>query len=256
MAAETPLDSSLDAVDRARYAVFELLRERGEVTEGEAAHYLLTRLAENPPGEQVPGDLPALLRSVGRQVGSHRWRFDAERVTEYKQLRLFFRPSRADELRERIAQRGRAAQGRQLEPDMEGLALLHDRLREANQDTRAFEQQYDRLRAVLQTVLLRLKNSYGEQIERVDAVGDWAREGIDLRNLPYEDIVLDIVLRAADRPFTLYRDVAENVFRDLDDKDVFVQFRLVTLPEWQHAEVLARVEGRAGALGISLLSRT
>ncbi len=255
VAAESALDPSLDAGDRARYAVFELLRERDEVTEGEVGQYLLTRLAEDPRHAQPTGDVSGLLRSVGRQVGLHRWRFDAERMTEYKQLRLYFRTSRADEMRERIARRSHSARDQRLEPDMEGLALLHDRLADANRGNRGFEHQYNRLRDVLQSILLRLKNGYSEQIDRVLAVGDWAREGVDLRNLPYEDIALEIELRSPDRPFALYRDMAERVFGDLDDEDILVQFRLLTLPEWQHAEALARTGGRIDSLGIPLLNR-
>lgn len=253
MAAETALDASLDAADRARYAVFELLRERGEVSEGEVSQYLLTRLAENVNRDHA-AETSTLLRSVGRQVGLHRWQFDPARVAEYKQLRLFFRPSRADEMRERMERHGKGHDDRNPIPDLEGFALLRERLAEANRDNRAFAVQYNRLREVLLAVLLRLRKSYGPRIGRVMVAGELAREGIDLRNLPYEDIVLDIVLRDAERPFALHWEIAEQVFVDLGDDDLLVQFRLVTLPEWERAEALATAQGRIGALGIPLLS--
>jgi hypothetical protein len=135
--------------------------------------------------------------------------------------------------------------------DAAGLALLGDRLREANGANPEFASQYTRLLEVLQLALLRLKNGFGDRIERVLAVGDWAGEGIDLRNLPYDDIVLDIVLRSDERPFNLYVQLADDVFTGLRDEDILVQFRLLTLPEWQHAVSLARAEGREGSLGIS-----
>lgn len=53
----------------------------------------------------------------------------------------------------------------------------------------------------------------------------------------------------------LYQQIAQQVFNDLGDDDVFVQFRLITLQEWQHAESLARKEDREEALGITLLGR-
>jgi hypothetical protein len=83
---------------------------------------------------------------------------------------------------------------------MEGFALLRDRLREANGNNRDFDSQYGRLLEVLQTILLRLVNGYKDQIEQVLAIGEWAESGTDLRNSPYDDIVLDIVLRQ-DRSF-------------------------------------------------------
>lgn len=254
MAPQTALDPSLEGVDRARYAAFEFLRERAEVTEGEVTQYLLTRLATDPNGEPVRVDVPALLRSVARPVGPHRWRFDPQRVIAYKQLRLFFRPSQVDTLRERLERR-QHQDARPLRPDMEGFALLRDRLREANRDNQEFETRYGQLLIVLQTVLLRLTTDFDEQIERVLASGEWAGEGIDLRNLPYDDVVLDIVLRLDERPFALYMQLAEAVFTDLHDENILVQFRLETLPEWGHAFALAQSRGREETLGIPLLSR-
>lgn len=254
MAPQTALDPSLEVVDRARYAAFEFLRERDAMTEGEVTQYLLTRLATDPNREPVPVDVPGLLRSIAQPVGPHRWRFDPLRVTAYKQLRLFFRPSQADTLRERLERR-HPQEEHPLHPNLEGFALLRDRLREANRDNRGFDAQYGQLLTVLQTILLRLTVDFDEQIEQVLASGDWASEGIDLRNLPYDDVVLDIVLHGDERPFTLYVRLAESVFTDLHDEDVLVQFELKTLPEWQRALTLARARGQEEVLGIPLLSR-
>jgi hypothetical protein len=74
--------------------------------------------------------------------------------------------------------------------DREGFALLRDRLREANAGNPQFELQHQRLVALLQTALRRLESGFGDQIELVVADGDWARYGIDLRNLPFDDVVL------------------------------------------------------------------
>ena len=106
-----------------------------------------------------------------------------------------------------------------LHPEPNGLALLHERLREANSANPQFGTQYLRLSEVLQTVLLRLEEGYGDHIERVMAVGEWAEAGIDLRNLPYDEVVVEIVVRTGDLPFTLYWQLAETVFADLHDED-------------------------------------
>ncbi len=139
--------------------------------------------------------------------------------------------------------------------DSDGFALLHRRLREANVANNAFDAHYARLADVLGVVLERIQNEFGDVVERVLAVGDWAHYGTDLRNLPYDEIVIHIVLRSDERPFDLYMRIADRVFSELSDKDIFVQFDLETLPEWQHTESLAHDAGHEDALGIPLLSR-
>jgi hypothetical protein len=255
MAPGVALDSSLDIRDRARYHVFALLREKGEAAEGEIAQEVLTRLAEERELEPLRTSIPDLLHTIAESIGSHRWRLDARKVSDYKQLRLFFWPSRAEALRERIEQRYRQRQGRSLRPDLEGLTLLRDRLREANATDSDFETQWSRLQALLQTALLRLMDSFRDQIECVLAIGEWAADGIDLRNLPFEDVVLGIVLRGDERPFELYWQLADEVFADLRDDNVMVQFQLITGSEWERAVALARPEDRTETLGIPLLSR-
>jgi len=255
MAPNQTFDQSLDATDRTRYALFELLREKDEVTEGEATQYLLAHLTAERNGEEVRADVPSLIRSLAQQVGPHRWRFDAKRVTEYKQLRLFFKLSGADALRERLEVSSRARGEGPLRPNMEGFALLRDRLREANGNNRDFDSQYGRLLEVLQTILLRLVNGYKDQIEQVLAIGEWAESGTDLRNSPYDDIVLDIVLRSQDRSFDFYWQLAEEVFTDVRDEDVVVQFQVSTISEWQQAVSLPPAEGRPEGSGIMLLGR-
>lgn len=135
------------------------------------------------------------------------------------------------------------------------MALLRERLRAANRDNSEFEAQYGRLEKAVEAALERLEERYGKRIERVLAVGEWADERIDLRNLAFEDVELRIVLRSAERPFALYEQLAAEVFAHLDDGEILVQFSLETLAEWRHAERLARAEGRAGELGVPLLIR-
>lgn len=255
MAPEVGLDSSLDAVDRMRFYVFELLREKGEVTEGAVRQHLLTRLSKEHDLEPIFSDITAMLRSVAQEVTQHVWRFDSKKVTEYKQLRLLFKPSRVDRIREWIENREVKSDRRPLHVNPEGFALLGDLLREANSNNTHFETQYSHLKDVLQTVLWRLESNFGEQIERVMVIGDWARYGIDLRTLPYDDVVIQIVLSSTERPFRLYQQIAQVAFADLNDEDILVQFRLVTLPEWQHAESLAKANDREEVLGITLLGR-
>ena len=256
MAPGAVLDSSLDGFDRIRYYVFDLLRREGKVSEGTVRQYLLTRLSEEHDLEPILYDITPLLRTVGRQLESHAWQFEPKKVLDYKQLRLLFRPSRADEIRDWI-EHSQTKHGRKpLRINPEGFALLADLLSDANSDNPHFETQYGRLQNVLQTIFERLEAGFDEQIERVIGVGDWTRFGIDLRNLPYDEVLIEIVLNSSERPFTLYQQVAQEVFSDLHDEDIHIQFRLITLQEWEHAEALARVNGQENMLGITLLSRS
>ncbi len=108
---------------------------------------------------------------------------------------------------------------------------------------------------VLQTILLRVASSHGDDIDQVLAAGDWVVEGIDLRGLPYDEVMLHVVLRAGEQTFALHRQIAEDVFTDLGDDDILVQFRLETLSEWERTESRARAAGREAMFGITLLSR-
>ncbi|MBA3450928.1 MAG: hypothetical protein H0T18_06935 [Chloroflexia bacterium] len=142
-----------------------------------------------------------------------------------------------------------------LRVDREGIALLRDRLRESNTSNPEFELRQRRLFAVLDEALRRLQTEFAGSIERVVAVGDWARYGLDLRNLPFDDVVLLIVLRERERPFSLYLQIADRVFTDLGDEDILVQFRVATLQEWRAGTESAQQRGAPEALGILLLAR-
>jgi hypothetical protein len=128
-------------------------------------------------------------------------------------------------------------------------------LREANADNPQFDVQYQRLVSLLKAVLRRLESEFGGTIESVVAFGDWARYGTDLRNMPFAEIVLLIVVRQHDRPFSLYMDIANRVFVTLGDNDVLVQFGLATLDEWRSRTAFAVQRGDPDALGIPLLIR-
>lgn len=250
------LDLSLEAVDRARYHIFDLLREKGKVSEGQVRQYLLTLLSKEHDLEPIFSDIIPLLRRVGRQVEPHVWQFDPKKVIDYKQLRLLFRPSHADRIREKIERRLELTSTKPLHLNPEGFALLHDILEEANQGNPHFEKLFSRLQEVLQTILWRLESDFETQLERVVASGDWVRYGIDLRNLPYDDVNIQIVLSSSERPFSLYQQIASIVFTDLRDEDIFVQFGLLTLQEWQHAESLSFDEDRERVLGVTLMDRS
>jgi DNA modification methylase len=255
MSPNTSLDTTLDALDRERYFVFDFLRERGEATEGEVLHHLLSRLAQSRSTESGQTGVGALLRNVGTEIGPHQWRFDSSKLVTYKQLRLLFRPSEADELRQRIERRRLGNSDRPLRADLEGIALLRDRLRSANLANRSFDSQYKRLMEVLQAILRRLESEFGEQVERVAAVGEWARFGIDLRGLPCDDVVFLIVVRSSERPLDLYLQIADRVFSNLGDEDILAQFRLETLAEWDRIKDLAQARGSTDPLDIPLLVR-
>jgi hypothetical protein len=248
------VEPTLPAIDRTRYYVFQFLRAKGEATEGEVNTDLLTRFSKTP-GATVPAmDIRTLLRQVGVEVSKRRWRFDANRVGRYQQLRLFFDRSRADEILARVEEREDAKQP-PLRPDFEGITLLLDRLREANADNSQFESQVGLLLDVLNTMLHRLTDYRGDIVDQVRAVGEWAQEGIDLRNVPFEDILVHIVIRAEERPFELYQEISQRVFSNLNDDEILLQFHLVTLPEWQHTVSVAQLRGREDILGVPLLTR-
>lgn len=252
---QTSADPSLPAIDRARYYVFDFLREKKEATEGEVSRHLLTRFANEPNTEVITEGVPALLHQVARVIGHRRWQFDANRVARYKQLRLFFQRASVDQLREKIENK-ETASGEPLRPNFEGLAFLYDRLHGANTDNRQFETQWGRLLKILKVVLQRLTDNFEDQIERVLAIGEWAQHGIDLRNTPFEDVMLEIVLRSEERPFALYQEISDKAFSNLNDDDILVQFHLLTKTEWEHAKVVAQLRKQEGAPGISVLDRT
>jgi hypothetical protein len=247
------LDSSLPLVDRARYHIFDLLRLKEVAVEGEINRHVLTQLADERSSEAVHLDISSLLHSVATEIEPHRWQFDAKKVTDYKQLRLFFWPSKADELRTTIEKQHSFQAGPPLRLDLEGITTLRNRLREANTQNKKFEIQYNRLQEILKTILWRIKSNFEDQVEQVLAVGDWSTEGIDLRNLPFDDIRIHIVLRSDNRPFELYQQIAEDVFADLDDDDIFFQFQLDKLSSWRRSLEIARQQ--ESELGISLLAR-
>lgn len=157
-----------------------------------------------------------------------------------------------------LHQSSEAHDSEQLPPlrvDREGFALLHDRLRAANAANPQCDAQYERLVALLKSAFRRLESEFGDQIEMVVADGDWAQYGIDLRNLPFDDVVLLIVVRGSERPFSLYWDIADRVFVKLKDRDVFLQFGLATLNEWRSRTAYALQYGDPEALGIPLFTR-
>ncbi len=248
------VDPSLPTRDRARYYAFELLRDKGEAAEGEISAHLLTRFSNEPvSGKTFADNIPALLRQVGREVTHRRWQFDETRVTRYKQLRLFFQSARADQLRQRIQER-ELSHEIPLRPNYEGLAALYDCLHSANMDNMDFEKQWARLLKVLRIVLQRMLDGFEAQVEKVLAIGDWARHGVDLRNTPFEDILLQIVLRSEDRPLSLYQEIADKAFSNLNDDDILLQFHLLTATEWEHAVQITQPD-QQGVLGISVLDR-
>ncbi len=256
LGADASVDATLPAIDRARYYVFDFLRRKGQATEGAISGHLLTRFAQEPGGDRLDREVVrALLRHVGSEISPRRWRFDTQRLAEYKQLRLFFGRSRADELRDRLERRSAERGQWPLRPDLEGIGVLLDRLWEANGENRQFAAQRAQLMGVLQEIFDRLRGGFEDHIELVTAIGDWARYGADLRGLPYEDVVIQIVLRTNERTYDLYQRLADEVFSGLEDEDIFVQFRLETRNEWRHAQEVARVRGSEDALGIPLLSR-
>jgi hypothetical protein len=255
IAPNSTLDLSLDPLDRARYYVFDFLRQTENASEGEIRQYMLMRLAQSRDRMVASLDVTALLRNVGKEIAPRQWQLDVDRLVYYKQLRLLFRPSMADEIRQRIERRHINNQAQPLQVDLEGMALLRDRLREANRANSSFSAQLGRLLEVLQTIVRRLDTEFGSQIDQVVATGDWAQFGIDLRNLPYEDVVLLIVVRSRDRHFNLYMEIADRVFADLDDAEFLIQFRIETSAERSRTATIAEDRNTPEILGIPLLSR-
>jgi len=241
-------DPSLPLFDRARYCLFDFLCKSGEASEGDASRYLLTRCTDATGNLDQKVDIASLARQMAVKVGPHRWRFDEERVRNYQQLRLFFDKSRADELRNSLRKR-RA--GGPLEPSFAGLALLIERLNEANVPNSHFETQLRHLLLILGAVLQKLSAEFSDQIVCVIAAGAWSQHGIDLRNLPYEEILLEIIIEPGEQRVRFSKEIAERVFAGVSD-EFLVQFRLITASEWEHAKSVSAAE----ALGIPLLAHS
>jgi len=241
-------DASLPIYDRLRYEIFAFLRQAdGAVTEAGISRYLLSVFSAEPPEEQIRSSGLALyLSQMANQVGLHQWQLDAERITSYKQLRLFLERSRADEILQAMAKRGTTSDS-SLRVRFEGIALLLETLKQANSDNRHFHDQWKWMLDILRAVLQRIMSHFGSEIDSVWASGDWVVEGVDLRNLPFEETVLDIVLAGQERPFSLYREFSERCFMSTELGEAPFQFRLLTKSEWEH--------GDSDRHGICLLDR-
>lgn len=150
---------------------------------------------------------------------------------------------------ERKADQEVASRSPQLRPDFDGITLLQRRLEDANTENPHAQEHIALLMEALQVILLRLQARNADQVALVSAVGEWASSGVDLRNSSWEELLLEIVLEGAERPFALYRQISEEVFADLADGELFLQFTLRTKPEWQQAEEAAQnSDSAAGAI--------
>lgn len=248
------VDPSLPAIDRARYIAFEFLHEKKEATTGEIRTHLLSRFAQSPGADVKQIDIESLLHSIARQTKAHHWSFEPSRVINYQQLRLFFHRSKADELFQQIEHRAEVP--RPLRPNYEGITRLLQRLEEVNKDNKHFKSQSTQLLNVLDTMLHRLTSYRGELVEEVRTLGSWAIEGIDLRNMPFEEVLVQVILNSDARPFELYQEISENAFVGLDDDEILLRFHLVTLPEWKQLQHISSVTRDDSLLGIPLLDRS
>jgi hypothetical protein len=143
---------------------------------------------------------------------------------------------------------------RSLRPNGNWVMQLQARLQAANDKNGEFGGQYESLVALVRQALSRLEAEFELQIDRVHAVGGWAESGVDLREAACEDLLLEIILRSEERPFDFYYRLADKVFSDLQESDVFLQFRLTTAGEWHYAQSTAKT-GNYSSSGITLLSR-
>jgi hypothetical protein len=142
-----------------------------------------------------------------------------------------------------------------LQISAEGMALLRDRLRAANECNSAFDAQFDHLWDVIRSVLDRIASEFPDEVELVLATGEWTRQGVDLRRLPSDDVMITVVARAAKRDFGFYIELADRALAHLLKGDILLQFDILTLPEWTRGLALAQAEGREERLGIPLLVR-
>jgi len=141
-----------------------------------------------------------------------------------------------------------------------GLALIRQRLEDADRDNPAFAAQRDRLLGAVTAALDGLLLHVAPEIERVLARGVWALEGIDLRTLAdAEDIEIEIVHRADRLDFDFGQRVARRVWSTIGrtyDTEFLLQFTLLPLPLWHRAQAWVRAHGRdEDTLGVPLLVR-
>ena len=141
-----------------------------------------------------------------------------------------------------------------------GFALLSERLRAANRDNPDFDVQGECLLGAVRQAVDGLLRHFEPEIERVLAIGEWARHGVDLRRLPdVEDLVLEIVARIDQRDGDLDQRLSVVVWAGLQDaylQHFLLQFTILPLPRWRHALEYVAATGRGiDSLGVPLLVR-
>ena len=155
------------------------------------------------------------------------------------------------------AENGRArGEERPLRVDEAGVARLRERLRMANRDNPDFEAQFERLMGVVSRALEKLRTGFGDEIELVVAIGEWAREGIDLRTLrEAEDVVLQIVTHDDENGMEFGVRLSEALHPEVFNRAFLLQYKVFPLRLWERSLGLPWNQGRADALGIPLLVR-
>lgn len=224
------IDESISSVDRLRYYLFEYLLVNTEKSEGDINKHLLTIAAAQNIKVLGNFNIRALLPEVAEEVQQRYWKFSPNSVTKYKQLRLFFEPSRADIILEAYAHNSlRAAY---LQPDFDGLFSLYQNLVNANRGNSEFDEQYSSLFKSIKEIGNKLDAYFAKQIHSIIAYGEWVDLGIDLRDYETEEIIIGIVLNTEDASYKMHKLISEKVFLNLND-DFLIQFNLITSSDWE-----------------------
>lgn len=155
------------------------------------------------------------------------------------------------------AENGRAGgEERPLRVDEAGVERLRQRLREANRDNPNFEAQFNQMMGIVLRALDKLRSGFADEIELVVAIGGWAREGIDLRQMfDSEEIVLQVVFGAAEVDIDLIVRAFEIVGPEVLNGSFYLQFTPELMHPRERSLALPWNLGREDALGIPLLVR-
>ncbi len=224
------IDDSILSADRIRYYLFDYFLQNKEKSEGDINTYLLTVAAQQNIRVPTDFDVRKLLPQVAEEIQPRFWSFSSDRVTKYKQLRLFFEPSRADSILEAYAHA--SLREAYLQPDFDGLFNLYTKLVDSNKDNREFNSQYNSLFRSIKEIANKLDAYFAEQVISIVAYGEWVNLGIDLRDYETEEIVVGIVLNTEEASYKMHKLVSEKVFLNLDD-DFLIQFNLIAYSDWK-----------------------
>jgi hypothetical protein len=220
------IDSSISVFDRLRYYLYDFLIHVEEATEGELNKHLLSIAAVDRLIQPSVTNARDLLPEFADEIGKRVWRFAPKRTIQYRQLRLFFEPSRADNVLEDYARIG--YKDAFLKPNFEGLFALSEKLFRIYGSIGG---QREGLLRNLKEIANGLDAHFGGKVLKVIALGEWIDENTAPDVFGSTGATVGIVLADRDASYRSYRQISERVFLNLED-DYLIEFRLLNTSNW------------------------